>query len=126
EKEDADLAFILTDPMKAGEKYLLKVSYKGKDVLEDAGDGNYTIGARESWYPNAGVFDDVAMYDLTFRYPDGKAQIVAVGNAVESKLEGNQRVSVWKTAHPVRVAGFNYGTFKKLSQTDKESGRSEE
>src|SRR5262249_10401875 len=51
-----------------------------------------------------------------------KTQVVAVGNAVENKTEGAQHVSVWKTSRPVRVAGFNYGTFKKLSQTDKDSG----
>jgi hypothetical protein len=29
---------------------------------------------------------------------------------------------VWKSTHPLRVAGFNYGRFKKLQQADQESG----
>ena len=120
--EDGNTAIVFAQPLKAGQKYLLKMSYKGKEVLENAGDGNFTIGARTSWYPNAGSFDDMATFDLTFRYPSSKNQIVAVGSEVSKREENGQQVSVWKTAHPVRVAGFNYGKFKKLSTEDKESG----
>ena len=122
-EEDSAAALVLTQPVRAGEKYLLKVTYKGKEALENAGDGNFTVGARTSWYANAGTFEDEpASYDLTFRYPAGKNQIVAVGNEVSTKDEGGQRVSIWKSTHPIRVAGFNYGKFKKLSQNDKDSG----
>jgi len=119
--EDDDAAVVFPQPLKAGEKYLLKIVYGGRDVLTDAGDGNYTVGARQSWYPNFGTFDDVATFDLTFRFPQ-KFQIVAVGDEVENKVEGDQRVSVWKSTVPLRVAGFNYGRFKKLSNADSASG----
>ena len=122
-EEDGNAAVVLTQPVKSGQKYVLKISYKGKEVLEDAGDGNFTVGARTSWYANAGSFYvEPAMFDLTFRFPAGKTQIIAVGEEASSKDEGNQHVSVWKTPHPVRVAGFNYGKFKKISTNDKESG----
>ena len=120
--DDGNAAIVFAQPLKAGQKYLLKTTYKGKEALENAGDGNFTVGARESWYANAGTFDDVAMFDMTFRFPAGKNQIVAVGNEVSSKDEGGQHVSVWKTTHPLRVAGFNYGKFKKMSKDDKDSG----
>jgi hypothetical protein len=120
--EDGNLAVVMPEPLKKGQKYLLKITYKGKDVLDNAGDGNFTIGARTSWYPNAGVFDDPAMFDITYRFPDGKNQIISVGNETSNKVESGLRVSTWKTAHPIRVAGFNYGRFKKMSQTDKDSG----
>ena len=120
-EEDGDAAVVLPEPLKSGQKYLLKTTYKGTNVLDSAGDGNYTIGARTSWYANAGVFDDTAMFDLTFRFPR-KNQIIAVGNEVSNKEENGQQIAVWKTTHPVRVAGFNYGKFKKMSQNDKDSG----
>jgi hypothetical protein len=117
DNEDPDAAVVFPQPLKAGEKYLLKVAYSGKDVLTDAGDGNYTVGSRESWYPNVGVFADVATYDLTFRFPQ-KFQIVGVGTETENRVEGDTRISVWKSTMPLRVAGFNYGKFKKLSTSD--------
>jgi hypothetical protein len=121
EKEDADFAVIFPAALPANAKYRLKVTYKGKDVLQDAGDGNYSVGARTSWYPNLGTFSDLAQYRLTFRVPQ-KMQVIAVGRMAEEKVLGEQRVSIWTTEQPVRVAGFNYGKFKKLSNTDKDSG----
>ncbi|HVR38251.1 MAG TPA: M1 family aminopeptidase [Thermoanaerobaculia bacterium] len=119
--EDPDASVIFATPLKTGEKYLLKIGYGGKEVLEDAGDGNFSVGARTSWYPNVGVFEDTATYELHFRVPQ-KFQIVAVGEETENRVDGDSRIAVWKATHPIRVAGFNYGKFKKLSQTDKDSG----
>jgi hypothetical protein len=119
--EDADAAVIFPSMLKKDQMHILKITYAGPDALIDAGDGNYTVTARESWYPNVGTFDDLATYELRFRAPQ-KMTVVAVGQETENKVEGDERVSVWKTPEPVRVAGFNYGKFKKLSQTDKESG----
>ncbi len=121
EDEDPDAAIVFPQPLKEGEKYLLKIEYGGKDVLIDAGDGNYTVGARTSWYPNVGVFNDVATFDLTFRFPQ-KYQVVAVGDETGNKVEGDTRISTWKSATPLRVAGFNFGRFKKLSNNDAPSG----
>nr|MDQ3283542.1 hypothetical protein [Acidobacteriota bacterium] len=123
EKEDPDVAVVFPSALKAGEKYLLKITYGGKDVLSDAGDGNFTVSAsrRANWYPNADAFDDIANYELHFRTPQ-KFQIVAVGNEVENRVDGDERIAVWKSTHPLRVAGFNYGRFKKVEQTDKDSG----
>ncbi|HUP61021.1 MAG TPA: M1 family aminopeptidase [Thermoanaerobaculia bacterium] len=119
--EDASAAVVFPSPAKADLMYLLKVTYAGKEVLTNAGDGNWSVGARLSWYPNVAIFDDYATYELRFRIPQ-KLQVVAIGHEVENKVEGDQRVSVWKTETPARVAGFNYGRFKKLTQTDKDSG----
>jgi len=125
EKEDSQTAVVFPAPLKLGQKVLLRMTYSGRDVLDNAGDGNYSIGARTSWYPNVAVFDDLAQYELRFRHPQ-KMQVVAVGNEAESTVDGDDRISVWKTTHPIRVAGFNYGRFKKLVQNDKDSGMSVE
>jgi hypothetical protein len=124
-EEDGDAAVIFPAAIKSGARYRLKVTYHGvkNRVLRESGDGNYTVGARESWYPNLGAFTDTADYELTFRSPQkSKNQVVAVGTEVSNKIEGDQRVAVWKSTHPLRVAGFNYGNFKKRSELDKESG----
>src|SRR4029079_12831178 len=120
-EEDADAAGVFPKALTSGAKYLLKVTYHGvgKEVLRESGDGNFTVGARESWYPNVGSFSDLADFDLTFRTPaKSRNQIVAVGAEVSNAVQGDQRVAVWKSTHPLRVAGFNYGNFKKMTQLD--------
>ncbi|HEX6159562.1 MAG TPA: M1 family aminopeptidase, partial [Thermoanaerobaculia bacterium] len=119
--EDADAAVIFPEKLKAGTKYQLKVAYAGKEVLENAGDGNFYVGARQSWYANVGTFDDMATYETRFRVPQ-KMQIIGTGVETENKVEGGDRVQTWKSTNPIRVAGFNYGRFKKLSNDDKDSG----
>lgn len=119
--EDSNAAVVFPAALEAGKPYVVKFVYKGRDVLTDAGDGNFSVGARTSWYPNAGAFSDLATYDLTFQTPQ-KFQIVASGTQVSDSVQGDRRVSVWKSDHPQRVAGFNYGRFKKMSMTDPQSG----
>lgn len=90
-------------------------------MLQDAGDGNYVVGARDSWYPNLGSFGNPTSFDLTYRCPKAN-QVVSVGTQVEDRLEGDLRVLRFRQSRPVRVAGFNYGKFKKIDRPDKESG----
>lgn len=120
-KADGDAAVVFPEPLDPKQKYLLEMTYGGPDVLTNAGDGNFTVGARTNWYPNVGSFTDPATFELRFHTPQ-KFQIVAVGTETENKVEGDQRVAVWKTDTPIRVAGFNYGKFKKITQADKDSG----
>ena len=120
EKEDADVAVVFPEPLAKGATVLLRLSYKGDKVLSDGGDKNYYVRARESWYPNLGVFTDPALFDLTYRVPAGN-DIVSVGTKVAESTEGKQTVSRWKTEQPVQVAGFNYGKFKKLEKQDEYS-----
>jgi len=121
EDEDADLAVIFPEGLASGEKIRLRLAYEGKDVLQDAGDGNFVVGARDSWYPNLGSFTELSSFDLDFRCPKA-LQIVSVGEMVEDRIEGDERISIWRSEHPIRVAGFNYGKFKKIARSDSESG----
>lgn len=121
EDEDADLAVVMPRPLTAGQLYRVRLEYEGKDVLQDAGDGNFLVGARESWYPNLGTFTELARYDLTYHCPKA-LQIVSVGELLEDRVEGDQRISIWKSVRPFRVAGFNYGKFRRRGQTDSVSG----
>ncbi len=120
DKEDATAAVVFPEPLSKGATVLLRLSYRGDKVLLDGGDKNYYVGARESWYPNLGIFSDPALFDLTYRFPAGNS-IVSVGRRVDERTEGRQTISHWKTDHPVQVAGFNYGQFKKIDKVDETS-----
>lgn len=117
EEEDGNAAVIFPEPLAKGAIVELRLSYKGDEVLWDGGDKNYYVRARESWYPNLGIFSDPATFELTYRVPTGN-EIISVGRKLDEKVDGKQTVSSWKTDIPVQVAGFNYGKFKKLEQLD--------
>lgn len=122
EKEDGDLAVVLPRPLAKDEVATLGLTYAGEDVLVDAGDGNYAVLVRQSWYPNLGTFVDTATFDLTYRVPK-KNQVVSVGREVESSVSADgTAVARFVAEAPLRVAGFNYGKFRKLERTDEESG----
>ena len=120
EPGDADVAVQFSEPLSRGVEVRLALTYDGRDVL-DGSNGIYSVGARDSWYPNLGTFDDLATYDMTFRY-SSKNVLVAVGDPVSEKTEGGQKVAVWRSEVPIRVAGFNYGDYQKTSRNDPESG----
>lgn len=121
EKEDGNFAVVLPSALKQGDSLFVRIKYRGKDVLKDAGDGNFYVQSRESWYPNLGTFTDLATYDLTYRFPKAY-QVVSVGDLVSDTVSGDQRVMTFKAAQPIRVAGFNVGKFRKISRTDKDTG----
>jgi hypothetical protein len=119
-KTDGAAAVVFPVPLAKGATVALRIAYQGDSVLTDAGDKNFVVGARESWYANLGVFGEPAPFDLVYRVPLG-SQIVSVGRQVASRTENGQEVSTWKTG-PIRVAGFNYGKFKKLEKSDSTTG----
>ncbi len=111
-ERDADFAVVLQRPLKVGETIQITTSYAGKDVVMDMGGGNYFLRARESWYPNVrGELGNYAQYTMTFHTPK-YVQVVATGNLVTEREEGQQKISVWQTLTPIAVAGFNMGEFK--------------
>jgi hypothetical protein len=109
ELRGADVALQFSEPLPRGAAVRLTLAYEGRDVL-DGSDGRYSVGARDSWYPNLGTFDDLATYAMTFRYPS-KNVLVAVGELISEKTDGGQKVAAWRSDVPIRVAGFNYGDY---------------
>jgi hypothetical protein len=84
------------------------------NVITTRGDGVYFVGARGSWYPHAaGQF---ATYDLTFRYPK-RLTLVAGGDPVEDRTEGDWRVTRRNMTVAVAAAGFNLGVYEKVTGT---------
>lgn len=116
-KEDGSFYAILPEPMVKGRKYKVSIEYQGDKVVEDAGGGNFAVGARTSWYPSVNAFNDRATFDLTFKVPKSYT-LVGVGKQVKTWREGDYAASQWTSEVPLAVAGFNYGNFKKKEITD--------
>jgi hypothetical protein len=121
EKKDADAAVVFPEPLAKGVTVRLRLAYQGGEVLQNVGGKTFVVAARESWYPNLGIFSDPAKFELVYRIPAG-FEVVSVGQKVEERTEGKQRISVWRTEGPVQVAGFNYGKFQRLARKDDVSG----
>ena len=118
---DVDAAIVLPDSFGSGSTIRLRIDYEGRDVLKAYSSGYYSVGARDSWYPNFGIFTDLAKYALTFTYPR-RETLIATGRQLSEKTEGNKTTAIWLSQVPIRVAGFNYGEFEVLSRTDEETG----
>jgi aminopeptidase N len=119
--DPADVAVQFREPLTRGTPVRLTLTYEGRDVVQSVGAGAFAVGARDSWYPNLGIFDDLATFSMTFRFPS-RNDLISVGEQVSERVEGGQKVAVWRSQVPIRVAGFNYGDYQKRSQTDKETG----
>ncbi len=119
EKKNEDSAFyaILPEALVKGQQYKVKIEYEGRKVVEDAGGGNFAVGARTSWYPSVNAFNDRATFDLTFKVPK-KYTLVGVGKKIKEWTEEEFAASQWTSEVPLAVAGFNYGQFKKKEMLD--------
>lgn len=116
-KEDGSFYVSLDEPLSKGKQYKLSIEYHGDKVVQDAGGGNFAVGARTSWYPSVNAFNDRATFDLTFKVPK-KYTLVGVGKMVKEWPEENFAASQWVSETPLAVAGFNYGLFKKKEVAD--------
>ena len=116
-KEDGALALILPQPAVEGRTYTAGFEYEGDKVIRKEGSGNFTVGARENWYPAGAPFHDRATYDITFHAPKNLT-VISVGNPGAEKHEGGETVTEWKSEEPLAVAGFNFGDFKKKSRVE--------
>jgi hypothetical protein len=118
EKKDAELWVIAPHVLVQGEKQTWEFEYEGKDVIENAGSGNFFVGERTRWYPSLESADrrpgDRALYKMKFRVPKDFT-VVATGTLLKSSVEGQERVSEWEAASPITVAGFNYGNYQTKS-----------
>lgn len=120
-KHDGDFYAVLPQGMKHGETYEVEISYSGDKVVHKEGGGNFSVGAREDWYPSINSFHDHAQYDLTFKVPK-EYTLVSVGKLEKQWTEQGMACSHWLSEQPVAVAGFNYGLFKKREVKDPQSG----
>ena len=116
-REDGSFYVIMPEGMAAGRSYTVGIEYEGDKVVEKEGSGNFSVGARTSWYPSLNAFTDRATYDLTFKVPK-QYTLIGVGKLDKEWKEDEYAASHWVSDVPLAVAGFNYGLFKKKSVYD--------
>jgi hypothetical protein len=114
--EDPDLSVIFPVPLKKDSVYKIDFEYSGGDAIVSEGAGNYTLVARDDWYP-ATRFGERATFDMTFHTAKDLV-MVASSTPVEAKQDKNESVTRWKSDMPLAVAGFNFGKFKKTESKD--------
>lgn len=109
--QDADFGVVLAKPMHKGESVTLRITYAGKDVVQDEGGANYYPVARQSWYPNAAHgLGDYTTYHMLFHVPKG-LELIATGTKVNESTDGKVTTTEWRTDVPLAVVGFNLGRF---------------
>ncbi|MGA2274271.1 MAG: M1 family aminopeptidase [Bryobacteraceae bacterium] len=97
------------DPLVAGRDYEFVFEHSGK-VVFDTGDRVLFVTARVNWYPTHGL--QFATYDLTFRHPKD-LDLVAPGELIETRADGDSRVTHFRVGSPIRFAGFNLGNYAR-------------
>lgn len=103
------LLVVAAAPLEPGRAHEVEIRCRG-EVITDAGNGVYFVGARGGWYPRA-TFDPAA-FEMEFRYPK-PLDLVATGEIVEQRTEGNEKITRVRSGVPIRLAGFNLGRFEK-------------
>ncbi|MBA3352492.1 MAG: hypothetical protein H0U23_08740, partial [Blastocatellia bacterium] len=124
-EEDANFGVILPAAREVGKPFKIIVEYDGTEALREAGDGNFILIPRSTWYPNNPIssFGDRATFEMTFRTPK-KFVLVGVGSRVGLEtVEGDLKVAKWSSEGvELAVAGFNYGDFKMKEIKDPQTG----
>jgi hypothetical protein len=95
--------------LSAAKTYEVEMRHEGK-VITDAGNHVYFVGSRGSWFPSRDF--QFTTFDLTFRYPK-ELDLVASGDMLDERVEGDVKVSHRATPSPIRLAGFNLGVYEK-------------
>ncbi len=105
------VAVILAQALQPDSPQSLEFQYGGKRAIRKAGSGNYFCES-SGWYPERpNSFSARADFDLTFHSPKNSV-LVATGEKTGETIDGNTRVTTWKSEIPLAVAGFAYGDYK--------------
>lgn len=110
-RENDIFLVIPPSPLAAGAPHEIEIHHEGK-VIGAAGNGVYYVNARGIWYPHHGM--QFGEYDIVFYFPKD-LRIVATGEVVEDRVEGDYRVVRRRTATPIRMAAFNLGNYVSAS-----------
>ncbi len=100
-------------PLDPGSEHAFEFGHHG-NVISTRGHDVYFVSARGAWYPH--LPSGFATYDLTFRYPR-RLTLVAAGEAVEDRVEGDWRVTRRRTTAAIGAAGFNLGVYERVTGT---------
>lgn len=102
---------VLPAPLEAGSSHEIEFRHSG-NVIVPAGNKVFFVAARTNWYPTHGFH--FATFDLQFKVPKD-LNVVASGDPVEDRVEGEWRIARRKVPAPVRLAGFNIGSYESVT-----------
>ncbi len=109
-----DLLFVVVPvPTHAGQELHWEVKYSG-NVITEAGNGVFYVGARGTWYPHPMDVIHFCSFDLTFRWPR-RLNLVATGSKTEEEEGEDSRAGHWISDTPMSMAGFNLGIYRRAS-----------
>jgi hypothetical protein len=115
------VALVLPEPSTADQTETFEFQYGGKRVVRRVGDGNYFCESF-GWFPTMLVSntrgDESAFrsdFTMTFNSPK-KYDLVATGHKMSDTVDGNHRVTTWKSDVPLPNAGFAYGDYKTYTE----------
>ncbi len=115
-RQNDSFLIVLEKPLAAGRTYKLEFRHRGRVILP-AGNDVFFVASRVNWYPARELGHST--YDLSFTLPK-RLTVVAAGDLVEDREDGETRLVRWRTPSAVRMAGFNIGDYDKV--TVKRSG----
>jgi hypothetical protein len=104
---------VLPAPVREGQETGLELTYHGS-VITDAGNGVEFVGEHETWYAHPEGDDHFAPFDLSFRWPK-RFTLVATGQKIDSRDDGDFEIGHWKSEVPFALAGFNLGEYQTAS-----------
>jgi hypothetical protein len=97
--------------LRAGSVHEISIEHHGDVIVRGPG-RSLIVGARDAWYPR--MSDEAAAYSLKIRCaPEWDA--VGSGQLVAEYLDGEAKVSQWRSDGKVRFASFNLGQFERVS-----------
>jgi len=96
-------------PLQAGQTYEFEFRHEG-NVITESGKGMFFVGARGTWYPHPPA--GLTHFDMTFHFPKS-LDLVATGDIVEKRVDGERRTLRFRTSEPIRFAGFNLGHYER-------------
>jgi hypothetical protein len=112
---------VLAEPTEANRAETFEFQYRGKRVVRKVGDGNYFCESF-GWFPTYFEYktrgDEAAFrsdFELIFNSPK-KYDLVATGHKVSDTVDGNVRITSWKSDIPLPNAGFAYGDYKTFTE----------
>lgn len=94
-------------PLKAGETGILEVEEEG-DLFFRSGNGVLYLATRASWFPQ--MMFQSAPFQASFEHPKN-LMLVCPGLRMET-LKGERKVTKCRVDRPVRLFGFNLGSFE--------------
>jgi hypothetical protein len=110
---DDSLTVVLPQAAKAGETFRLHFTYRGH-IINQAVTGVFFVGEHGSWYPHISGIDTFTSFDLNFRWPH-QLQLVATGEKIDERENGDWREAHWRSEKPIFVAGFNLGAYRVVN-----------